>query len=93
MDTATLVRERIDDGQKLLERLAQEGFEVTAGFWLRLVDDGEWRCYIASPTVEKEGLSAGYRRLHTIIRGMPQPFSIDPLEVKRAIVGYLGRTY
>ncbi len=82
MDTATLVRELFDDGQKLLERLTQEGFEVTAGFWLRPVEDGGWLFYIASPTVERDGLSPAYQRLHTIIRGMPQPFWIDPLEVK-----------
>jgi hypothetical protein len=77
-----LVRELIDDGQRLLERLPQEGFEVTAGFWMRLAEDGEWLFYVASPTVERDGLSAAYRRLHTIIRSMSQPFGIDPLEVK-----------
>jgi hypothetical protein len=82
MDTATLVRDLIDDGQKLLERLPQEGFEVTAGFWLRPGEDGAWLFYIASPTVERDGISAAYGWLHTIIRGMPQPFGIDPLEVK-----------
>jgi len=65
-----------------LEHLPQEGFEVTAGFWLRPAEGGEWLFYVASPTVERDGLSAAYRRLHTVIRGMPQPFWIDPLEVK-----------
>jgi hypothetical protein len=32
--------------------------------------------------VEKEGLTQAYRRLHPIIRQMPPPFWIDPLEVK-----------
>jgi hypothetical protein len=82
VDTDTLVENLIDDGQKLLERLPQQGFQVTAAFWIRPAEDDAWRFYIASPVVEKEGLTQAYRRLHTLIRQLPQPFWIDPLEVK-----------
>jgi hypothetical protein len=82
VDTTVLVEKLIEDGQKLLDRLPQEGFDVTAGFWLRPVERDRWLFYIASPLVEREGLTPAYRRLHTIIRQMPQTFWIDPLEVK-----------
>jgi len=82
VDTSTLVENLIDDGQKLLDRLPQEGFAVTAAFWLRPAEDCEWLFYVASPLVESDGIAEAYRRLHPIIRRMPQPFWIDPLEVK-----------
>jgi hypothetical protein len=82
MDTDTLVERRIDDGRKLVERLPLEGFDVRAAFWLKASEDGKWRFYIVSPAVEAEGLAGAYRRLHPLVRAMPQPFWIDPLEIK-----------
>jgi hypothetical protein len=101
MDTNTLVDNLINDGQKLVEELPQRGFEVTAAFWIKAAEDGEWYFYIVSPAVDVEGLAQAYRRLHPLIRRMPQPFWIDPLEVKligpenpiaREILAILGRT-
>src|SRR5947209_3032757 len=82
MDTNTLVEKMIDDGQKLVEELPQRGFEVTAAFWIKVNEDEQWYFYIVSPAVDTEGPAQAYGRLHTLIRQMPQPFWIDPLEVK-----------
>jgi hypothetical protein len=82
MDTDTLVDKQIIDGEKLIQQLSQDGFAVTAAFWLKVGEDGRWRFYIVSPVVETEGLAQAYRQLHPLIRRMPQPFWIDPLEVK-----------
>ena len=82
MDTDTLVKDLIDDGRKLVEELPQHGFEVTAAFWLKASEDGKWAFYIVSPVVEAEGLVKAYRQLHPLVRKMPQPFWIDPLEIK-----------
>jgi hypothetical protein len=83
MDTSTLVEKLLDDGKTLIEMLPQKGFPVTAAFWVKPAENGEWLFYIASPVVEEQGgLSGAYRKLHPLIRQMPQPFWIDPLEVK-----------
>jgi hypothetical protein len=82
MDTDTLVENLIDDGRKLVEELPQRGFEVTAAFWLKASEEGKWYFYIVSPVVDAEGLAKAYRRLHPLVRKMPQPFWIDPLEIK-----------
>jgi hypothetical protein len=81
MDQHTLVRERIDDGKRVADGLPGHGFEVAAALWIQAVDDEEWRFYIISPDVEKDGLTAAYGKLHTAIRKM-QPTWIDPLEVR-----------
>ena len=81
MDQVTLVDEQKKDGLKLAERLAQQGFEVTAAFWLRTSEDGQWFLYFASPVVDSEGKREAYRRVLPVIRQMPQPFWVDPFEV------------
>jgi hypothetical protein len=82
MDTDALVENRIDYGQKLVENLPQHGFEVAAAFWLKASDDGKWRFFIVAPVVDAEGLINAYRRLHPVVYAMPQPFYIDPLQIK-----------
>ena len=41
MDTDTLVDNRIEDGQKLVEELPASGFPVTATFWIKATEDGK----------------------------------------------------
>jgi hypothetical protein len=82
MDTESLVENLIDDGQKLFEYLPQNGFTVAVAFWLKASEDGRWYFYLVSPVVDADGLPKAYRRLHTLIRRMPEPVSIDPLEIK-----------
>jgi hypothetical protein len=82
MDTVTLVTEKIDDGDKLVQKLSAEGFEISAAFWIHPTDASRWRFYIVSSAVESDGAAKAYRRLHAIARQLPQPSWIDPLEVK-----------
>lgn len=81
MDTDTLVDNRLADGWKVVEELPQRGFEVTAAFWLQASVNGKWYFYVVSPLVETEGIAAAYGKLQPIIRAMPQPLWIDPLEI------------
>ena len=63
MDQVTLVATQIEDGRRLIERLVQEGFAVTASCWARTADDGQWYLYIASPAVRERGTAReAYRR-------------------------------
>ena len=55
---------------------------MTTAFWIKASEDGKWYFYIVSPIVDAEGLTKAYRRLHQLVRAMPQPFWIDPLEIK-----------
>jgi hypothetical protein len=82
MDQVTLVENQIDDGQKLVNQLMHAGCAVTAAAWVKGTEDGQWFLYIAAPVVESEGLAKAYRRVHAVIRQMPQPFWVDPFEVK-----------
>src|SRR5467141_2606469 len=82
MDQDTLAENSTDDGRKLVDELPRKGFEVSAAFWIKASENCRWYFYVVSPMVEAEGLAIAYTQLHRLIRGMPQPFGIDPLEVK-----------
>jgi hypothetical protein len=101
MDKDTLVENRLDDGRKLVEELPRRGFDVAAAFWLQPSEYGKWSFTIVSPVVDAEGIAAAYRQLHPLVRAMPQPFGIDPLEIKligpshpiaRDVLAILGRS-
>jgi hypothetical protein len=71
MDQITLVDRRIDDGQKFVLQLAHDGFDFTAVFWLRPVDDNWWHLYVASKLVDDQGPAVAYRKLQTSLRQLP----------------------
>ncbi len=82
MVTETLVEDLIQSGQLLVDELPKRGFEVSAALWLKRSEDGKWYFYIVSPIVETDGIVEAYKRLHPLVRGMPEPMSIDPLKIK-----------
>ncbi|HTU91901.1 MAG TPA: hypothetical protein VMF69_17600 [Gemmataceae bacterium] len=98
MDQATLVEEQIDDAQKFINLLLEEGFDVTAAAWVKPTARDEWRLYIVSKVVEEESLAAAYRALHPALQrlGMPwlllesikligvsNPIALDILDIQR----------
>ena len=84
MDQTPLVNEQIEDGKRLLDRLGEAGFAVTAAAWLRDSEHEHWYLYVISPVVEDQGRGAAYRRIHPLVRQMPPPFEIGPFDVMAA---------
>jgi len=65
-----------------MDRLAKRGIEVTAAFWLKVAEDGQWFLYIATPVVEKSGLPAAYKRVHDVLNQIePQWIGISNLKL------------
>jgi hypothetical protein len=100
-DTDTLVEKRIDDGRKLVEKLLQLGFDVSAAVWLQASEDGKWYFYVVSPVVDAEGITEAYRKLHPLVWAMPRLSWIDPLGIRligpsnpiaRDVLAILGRS-
>ncbi len=52
-----MVGNQIADGRKLIDRLAGDGFDVSAAFWMHTVDDDEWFLYIVSNEVGRAATS------------------------------------
>jgi hypothetical protein len=70
MDTVTLVENQIDDGQRLLDRLGDEGVVVRAACWVKPVEEDRWSLYIATPSVDEKGSLAAYRQLSRVLRSL-----------------------
>jgi hypothetical protein len=83
MDQGPLVKEQVEDGKRLIDRLIAGGVPVTAAYWLKGAEDGYWFLYLVTPLVGEDGATrAAYQRLNAIFRQIPQPFWVDPLDVK-----------
>src|SRR5262245_39407751 len=83
MDQGTLVEMQIDNGNRLLDQLVEEGVPVAAAAWLKESDDGQWFLYIATPLVDEGGATKeAYRHVNLVIRRLPEPPRVHPLEIK-----------
>ncbi len=73
MVTGALVDEQIEDGEKVVAHLVEDGFDLAAVCWIQLIDseDNEWSFYTISEVVDKEGSMAAIRRVNQAIRRLP----------------------
>lgn len=81
MDSFPLVDSQIDAGQRLLNRLIENGFDVTAACWVTTADQSGWDLYIVSKTVDVSGPQQAHFAMHPFIWGMRPPL-VDPLSVR-----------
>ena len=81
MDRTTLVDKQCVDGQRLIEKLVKNEFDVQAAAWIKTSDDAGWCLYIASSTVDTKGSFSAYLEIQSAIQKMPKT-SIGPLDVK-----------
>jgi hypothetical protein len=84
MDQVALVETQIQDGQRLLDRLARVGVLVTAAAWVKESESGQWFLYLVTPLVGEDGAKRpAYRRVNAVVRLLQQEgFTIDPFEIK-----------
>ncbi|MDR3622406.1 MAG: hypothetical protein P4L85_23855 [Paludisphaera borealis] len=89
MDSELLVEQK-DDGRKLVEQLARDGFEVAAAFWILRHGRVSWELYIASPLVDGQNSNEAYRRLIPSIAKVPSKWvtisDLDLLNPENPIV-------
>jgi hypothetical protein len=84
MAQTTLVEMQINEGQRLIDRLAQEDIAVTAAAWVKETESGDWYLYLATPLVGEDGATRpAYRRVNSVIHEMQKEgFGLDPFEKK-----------
>jgi hypothetical protein len=84
MAQATLVETEIKEGQRLIDRLIQEGVLVTAAAWVKESESGDWYLYLATPLVTEDGgKRPAYRRVNTVMRKMEEEgLGMDPFAKK-----------
>ena len=58
-----LVKELIEDGEKLMQELDRQHFPITAAFWYDSAERQEWNLYIVSEVAHEPGLREAIRRV------------------------------
>ena len=73
MDTGPLVGEQIEDGQKIIDQLVADGFDLTVACWVRFRESAEheWFFYLISERVDKDGSQAPGLPVHQAMHRMP----------------------
>lgn len=80
MDKTTLVDKYIEDGRILICALEKEKLIVDAAMWFYSEESDEWQLLIATPMVEEIGPKATYRKIQSILAGMPS-LSISLMDI------------
>jgi hypothetical protein len=64
MDQEVLVDRKIEDGGRLTWRLVADGLALTTAFWVKMVDEGFYRLYIALPLLPAGKIGEAYGRVY-----------------------------
>jgi len=81
MDTELLVENQIDDGQRLVDQLIRDGFDISVAFWVKTSEEGLSRLYIASPSVDEGKLGEAYRKVYASLGNIPSSW-VSPSDIK-----------
>ena len=81
MDQSALVKDRVYDGRRFVERFAADGNPVQAAFWVQTAEEGIWFLYIVTDIIDRLGPAAAYRAVHASAQRLGES-SIASSEVK-----------
>ncbi len=70
MDTIALVDEKIDDGQRLVDQLSEDGIPFRAAFWAKLSDEDRWLFYLVTSLVDEKGTTEAYLQILPVLRSL-----------------------
>lgn len=80
MDQGSLVAEQINAGERLAREF-NKAIPLSAAFWLKEGDEGEWYFYLASDQINDSNLACAYDEVIRILRG-GSTFWLDSMQVK-----------
>jgi hypothetical protein len=74
MYKTVLVNSDVENGRRIVERLEEKGWQITAAFWFHPEEEDRWQLIIVSPDVSDKGP----RQLYTTLWKLLDDFSNDP---------------
>jgi hypothetical protein len=81
MDQESLVIEQRESGERLIQALRSQGFEVRVAFWMKPIEAGKWILCVASPFVDEQGKAVAYRFVHSVLKTNADLW-IEPLDIR-----------
>ncbi len=90
-----LVDTQIDDGERIIKQLDEDGFDVDSAFWIFNPDKEKWVFVIATSLVAQIGPKKSYDRLRSSLDKLPESIKSQMLEmslVKREDFSNIGKS-
>jgi hypothetical protein len=84
MDTEVLVDEQLADGQRLVEQLIKDNFNVSVAFWVKTSEDAAWQLYLAFPEGASDKSTEAYRKVYYSLD------SISPVSISNSDISLLN---
>lgn len=81
MDKTILVEHDLKEGERLLRALDGAEMPVVGAMWFYLPEAAEWRYFVASPLVDKEGPKETYARIENVRAATSPPIDISLVNV------------
>ena len=78
MDNAALVNFDIENGQRVIDALDQDGKTPNVALWAKLPDYESWRLVIASDRLDQSSSLSGYTEINAAIRKAGIPINRKP---------------
>ncbi|HIJ43179.1 MAG: hypothetical protein QF511_06685 [Rhodospirillales bacterium] len=76
-----LVDTQIDDGERIIKQLDEDGFDVDSAFWIFNPDKEKWVFVIATSLVAQIGPKKSYDRLRSSLDKLPESIKSQMLEM------------
>lgn len=73
MDSATLVNFDIEQGQKVIDALDQDGKSPDVALWAKLPEFEDWRLVIASDHLDQSSALVGYTQINETLKKLGIP--------------------
>lgn len=81
MDQGPLVTEQIEAGARLAREFDSKYNPLSAAFWLKESDDGQWFLYLVSDQIDDSNFDLAYGEVHRLLGRGPHPW-LDPFQIK-----------
>lgn len=80
MATELLVEDRTEEGQRLIDQLVRDEFEVGVALWVKRSEEGLWSLYIGSSAVDPDKPAEAYRRVYAALDKVPDTW-VTPADI------------
>jgi hypothetical protein len=85
MAQSTLVESQIGEGLELIDQLVRCGFPVAAAWWVKPIEDDDWKLFLASAVVDDQGPAVAYQQANDALRDW-QEYHLGPISLGMASI-------
>ena len=81
VQSAMVMENLVDEGQRFIDRLKEDGFVVHEAFWVYDAEAEEWRLYLMTDPSDKGGASLYKAAERSLIAAQPRGFDMNSVAI------------